>query len=261
MNTWNFRIAFLALTLWFTIGAEQLALAEAANAKTHRLAQKDKTPKAKAAARGKNATTDAKKTEEKKPEAKADDEQPVKKNSTENRKGKTAVVLAEIGLVDLLHSGVGAQVGYFLSPKLMLEADYLHASFSFLGYQSNVNVATVRTKLFVGNSFYVQGGLGIRNLESVDDSLSLFGTDSYNSTFTSSYLVGEIGIGNRWQFSAFTIGCDWVGYLVPVAKLSSSEKFSGTVSETTKADDRQTFDKQSENGNLLLVRFHLGWAF
>lgn len=263
MNFQWFRLSALALALWFTCGGDPIALADAPkskDAKTHRLAQKDKNAaKQKAGKRGKN--NDGKNSDGEDKKSDTADNVPVKKNSSDNRQGKKGVVLAEIGLIDVVHFGSGIQVGYFLTPRLMLEADYMQASFSLFGYESKVNVATARTKWFVGNSFYVQGGAGLRQLSAVDDVSAFIGTDSYRTSFASSYLVGEVGIGNRWQFDSFTIGCDWVGYLVPLAKLSSSESFSGNESEATKDDDRKNFTSQSENGNLLLVRFHLGWAF
>jgi hypothetical protein len=122
----------------------------------------------------------------------------------------------------------------------------------------------VRLKWFLGNSFYLQGGAGLRQMQATDSSVffsSLVVADTYKSTFSSSYAIGEIGLGNRWQFSNFTIGCDWVGYAVPLAKLSSSESFTGPITESQKASDRDNFDKRSSEGNLMLLRFHLGVSF
>ena len=189
---------------------------------------------------------------------------PAPHDSAFNRKNKKVVILGEIGLVNLLNAGYGAEVGYYLTPNRVLEADFLQSSFAFLGTESKINLATARFKWFLNNSFYLQFGAGIRQMEAIDDSSyfsTAFNLESYSSKFSAVHGIAEVGLGNRWQFSSFTIGCDWVGYVVPLAKLSSSESFSGAVSDDQKTKDRSNFEKEAGAGNLLLLRLHLGMSF
>lgn len=198
-----------------------------------------------------------------KAEDKKNPEEPPKRlRSEDNRQGKEFTVLGEVGLIDVVHSGTGIQAGYFVSPRLLAEADYFSAQFSFLGYKSDVTLATARAKYFFANSFYAQAGLGMRSLDLQDTGDAIFATGKDESTkFHATSLVGEVGIGNRWQWSGFTMGCDWVGYVQPVAQLGESESFGSDVSEESKAADRQDYEEARKKGNTMLVRFALGWSF
>ncbi len=182
-------------------------------------------------------------------------------NSDENRGNKDLTIVGEFGLVlgDMVNSGPGIHIGYFASPRIVVEVDYFSASGknSDTGESSEISLATIRTKYFIGDSFFVNGGLGKRTLFQKD--LGLIETSSdRRREFQSTSIVGEVAIGNRWQWSRFTLGYDWIGYVMPFSQLRSSEKFGPTASEEFKARARVTQEKDSSAGNWLLLRLGIG---
>ncbi len=182
-------------------------------------------------------------------------------NSDETRRDNDLTIVGEFGLLlgDLVNSGPGIHIGYFASPRTVVEVDYFSTSGSYLytGKFSEITLATIRTKYFIGNSFFVNGGLGKRTLFQKD--LGLIQTSSdRRREFQATSIVGEIAIGNRWQWSHFTLVCDWIGYVMPLAQLRSTDKFGPTASEGFKADARLTQESDSRAGNLLLLRLGIG---
>jgi len=75
-------------------------------------------------------------------------------------------------------------------------------------------------------------------------------------------MVGELGLGNRWQIGKFTIGCDWVGVILPISSstTTSSTKNSSLGLWSTDSD----FDVEAsevERNNLVLTKVQLGFSF
>jgi hypothetical protein len=169
--------------------------------------------------------------------------------------------------------GSGATVGLITGDNLIFEASYMRASFSiFNAWKSEQTLYMARARWFTGNSFNLAAGIGLRKSlhssrpilftssdseTSPSDTLSLAdSTDDYE--IRADHLVGELSIGNRWQFSAFTIGCDWIGFASPIRELSFKETaYNGQVSES----DRNSSTADLNSSSLILTRFHLGFSF
>lgn len=183
--------------------------------------------------------------------------------STRARASTDFMVVGEIALLDFLHAGQGAEVGYFLSPDTLLEVGAMHATFEFFDFKSTQTLLTVDWHHFVGNSFYVFAGAGMRMMEATSSDFVLSSSsEEYVSTHANTSVVAQGGIGNRWQWdSGFTLGCDWVGYAYPVAELSRSSSYEGEPSEEEQAESQADFDARATAGTLVAVRFHLGFAF
>jgi hypothetical protein len=82
--------------------------------------------------------------------------------SAANRAGKMAYVGAEVvGLT--LFPGQGVRAGYFVNQDLIAELSYAFAGFETSGFELNKSLIEVKGKYFLGNSFYVDGGLAIEN--------------------------------------------------------------------------------------------------
>lgn len=217
------------------------------------------------------------------PSKRGDTPPPRRLTSEENRRRLRAAVMGEIGLFDLIHFGVGIRGMMYITPKLAIDATYSRASFALFGYESTYDLASTHAKWFFGNSFYLTGGAGISrfaasstrttfttvggNEDSDSDSfVAVEETESYDNTS----LVAELGIGNHWQFSSFTLGCDWAGAVVPIATLSETsdpEESESTETASEDADDLDASDDSSDmkasatSTKLNFVRFYLGWAF
>lgn len=186
-------------------------------------------------------------------------------SSADNRRHTKFFAAGEIGLVDVLNGGKGVQGGYYLSPNMVAELSYLTSEFSFLIFKRQIDFITGRVKFFFGNSFYLNGGLGIRTTTATSTQFKVFSgsvSGDVESTMSSTQLILEFGLGNRWQMgSGFIIGCDWVGYTMPITELSNSEKISSNARQEDKEDIRDDFKTSTSSGNTNLVRFYLGWAF
>lgn len=128
-------------------------------------------------------------------------------------------------------------------------------------YRTNTFSLGAHYKLFRGNSFYVKGGADLRKLERIYTYKDSFdGTTTSRWDFTGESLALSFQIGNHWQLNQISIGCDWIGYTLPVASRISAENFqSGSESERRwMKEDQDIFVK---TGQLNLLRFYVGASF
>ena len=189
-----------------------------------------------------------------------------------------ASVLGEVGLIDFLGFGVGGRVSMILSPALTIEAGYLYSQFALFGYSREAALLSARAKWFLGNSFYLTGGAGYRDNTVSERNVEYDDANRVSipsvRAHTQEAITAELGIGNQWQFSGFTIGCDWVGLSQPVATLSSEVTVDGEPESISLIQDNSSAAKQEEaeknrremdtqvgSGSVQLVRFYLGWSF
>ena len=89
----------------------------------------------------------------------------------------------------------------------------------------NTDLATLSLRSFVGNSFNLKAGFGIRRIDTLvwspdpqlgaslaaDEDLIIFQDSKGDAVF-------NFSIGNNWQFDIFQIGFDWVGITAPLSK-------------------------------------------
>ena len=191
-------------------------------------------------------------------------------SSRANRGRNKMIVLGEIGLVNVLNFGVGAAAGALIGKNLALEGEIFHSDFQFLSLKTSIDFAMARLRWFVGNSFYLGFGGGGRMMKFASTSYYFNSTvgsgstsDNYTMTVSSTDLVGEFSIGNRWQWHSFTLGCDWVGVAFPIASISYQEP---TVADNDPNKEAKDTDiKNSRNSvkgsSMNFVRLHLGFAF
>jgi hypothetical protein len=188
---------------------------------------------------------------------------PVKEKfgSMKNRKDKRAYIAAEIGLT--IMPITGAKVGFFVSPQMLLEAGYYQGKAGVLGYDYQKKFMDLRIKWFVANSFYVVGGFGMEQWYveypvNTTDSTTLFSNEIMTAEATNTGL--EIHIGNQWQFSSFTLGCDWAGFFLAASSnisFSDNDKFDPDSKENAEKKIKKDIGGSSPH----FVRFYLGWAF
>jgi hypothetical protein len=188
-----------------------------------------------------------------------DREQEQMPRSMRYRSSKKFSVLAEIGLVNILGFGSGVVGGYFLNPQQMVEGELFAASFGFMeeGFKSVTILG--RGRWFLGNSFNLSAGAGLRQYSVVNS--SWLSSANRKSNFSASEIAIDGQLGNRWQIGAFTIGCDWVGFMTALATLSTSESHEDGVSESDKESRRSSFDDRRKSLMLYLTRFQIGAAF
>lgn len=74
--------------------------------------------------------------------------------------------------------------------------------------------------------------------------------------------VLDLAIGNKWQWSNFTLGCDWIGVMVPIAQISKKDDLTddGSLSRSDQ-NHKDTANELAKVTNLQFLRFYLGVAF
>ena len=125
----------------------------------------------------------------------------------------------------------------------------------------------VTGRYFFGNSFNLTSGLGYRTASinytiSVASSLSNINIDGKLEIQS---IVVPLFIGNRWSWkSGFSLGCDWIGIMVPVTG-SSKGSVSGTLSSSDASSINDEFvalgNSLAKQASATLLLTTLSWAF
>lgn len=157
----------------------------------------------------------------------------------------------------------GLSVGYFLNRNMIIQAEFMTGkidSDTFVDATSLGSIDVkgrsigVHFKHFVGNSFYYRAGLDLRSVEyRYSDSSGGLGRFDGKSS------AGTFNIGNQWQWSNFTLGCDWIGISVPLSHSYDNEAYTtGTYYDQEFNNDKELL---TEDSNLNILRFYLGASF
>lgn len=97
------------------------------------------------------------------------------------------------------------ELGYFLRPNQVLVLELTQASYK--------RSAALRLRSFVGNSFYLGGGLGYADEQSQSKERTDEQTGMRYRHTTEQHGYGlDAVLGNQWQWDRFTIGCDWTSW-------------------------------------------------
>ena len=159
-------------------------------------------------------------------------------------------------------NGTGLIYNYFFSRNDLLVLEYLTDAFS--NYSSrHYNIKTssfgVHYKKFTGNSFYFRVGLDQRFIDYNYNSIFL--TPPESSAFKGTSTMLSFAIGNQWQWSNWSLGCDWIGTALPLLKSSSNESYSITsdnLARTNMELDQKIF---ATGSTPYALRFYAGYNF
>lgn len=186
----------------------------------------------------------------------------VSQTSFANRSGKMAQIYFESGLNPAPFPSAGLGGSFFLSPDLLIDGSYVSGGISIDDVEVSWSMLEVRGKFFLGNSFYLTGGLGQRTFK--------FDTSVLNATLGGSNIALEaeasslgftFALGNQWHWDGFTLGCDWFGMFQVLSASGDSELTNASADPAELADLNDTIEKLSQTGNSQLLRLYLGWAF
>lgn len=194
-----------------------------------------------------------------------------RRTSSDDRERSRGLLLAEVGMANSPVVTGAATVGVFLSRNQLVEASYASGVKVDDSSRYSVDLALVRLKSFIGNSFYLNFGAGARRTEAeavsgYDRTLGLTELDLQDQT-SATHLVGEFSLGNRWQFGNFTMGCDWIGIAMPFYEISRREELDKGYAKRGAYDDDEVDEERKdrkefvEGSGLELLRFSLGVAF
>lgn len=114
-------------------------------------------------------------------------------------------------------------------------------------------------KHFSGNSFYFRVGADYRTLKYKSTFTNLDQSRDITS-FDGDSVAMNLQIGNQWQWESFTLGCDWVGYSLPVTSTIKNMQVVSS-SDYEKKWAKEDADMYITKGNLNLLRFYMGASF
>lgn len=170
--------------------------------------------------------------------------------STAIRNKSTIGIGAKAGLFMSLVPGVGAEVPFNFGGNLQIVGSYMtgslnlkpafessmtaadKASVAVKEFELSGNIAAVQARYFIGNSFYIAGGLGQRQMDVTFHLATSADETNYAKTNVGvASTVGIIDIGNQWNFdSGVYLGFDWLGYVSPFSsKATTSTETGGAV--------------------------------
>ena len=200
--------------------------------------------------------------------------------SRANRANKSIMIaLQPIGFGPIPSLTNALIVGYFLEPDLVLQLEVANGfrinytaveagkdengsgtSSSSTGWEVEykANSAGLYAKYFVGNSFYVKGGVDYRNVVQKDIYYTTLSQRAYE--FNGNALALAFAFGNQFQFSYFTLGFDIAGYVVPVSN-SVTETFPAGATAYGERRSRDAQDAYLKQPSAILGRFYLGASF
>jgi hypothetical protein len=128
---------------------------------------------------------------------------------------------------------------------------------------TTINQVGVHYKRFTGNSFYFRTGVDYSQVDyKYDLRSSLYDDNMFMSRFKGTSFVGSFVIGNQWQWDNFTLGCDWIGYAVPVM-YSISDEVKPTLTDSSYEIREYENDQKRyvSDNSAVLLRFYLGASF
>lgn len=160
----------------------------------------------------------------------------------------------------------GVSAGYFLNSDLMITTGFLigQGFYTGTGYQHESMASqtfSLGLKKFLGNTFYGKGSLSHSKIDYHYSSTgSWLGTSGdTDRRLEGTMIAGSFVIGNQWQWSGFTLGCDWAGFSIPITSNVTRDQVTGSygVASDTDSARREIFsDIRYE-----LVNFYLGASF
>ncbi len=173
--------------------------------------------------------------------------------------------------------GYGAGYSYSLRPNIKILAEFVYSFADYSGDFKDQFVEmeklslsgqdlTLKTQYYVWNSLYLSGGFGYRALQIESRARSLIFDLSAEGKMSSSSFVTQFGIGNQWVISdRFTLGCQWLGFTVPIASTSES-KLNANFEENpqfaeTKNDLEKLSKKMGRMTTAQLLMFNAGIIF
>ena len=146
----------------------------------------------------------------------AEKEKPKRPTSAEERESKryTGDVQPITLFVGSLHSGTtqGVSAGRLVQPDLIARVTLRGGSSCTSERCAYVErTFSITAQKFVGNSFFIEPGLGIqRNIYHPEDDNAFSGDKrEYHFTYTVENWGPVFAIGNQWQWGAFTLGARW----------------------------------------------------
>lgn len=188
-------------------------------------------------------------------------------SSAFNRMNKNfSLTYMAFGIGPSRSGSIGLTLGVFLDRNSEIDFEVISGRpaysnwFSWSEYDIKTNSAGIHYKYFVGNSFYFRLGADYRTVDYRYTSRDIFsGSTLSENKFKGDSVTATILIGNQWQWENFTLGCDWIGVVLPITSRVQSESVEGPSPDSRYLEDDK--DWLLKNTMTMGLRFYLGASF
>lgn len=179
--------------------------------------------------------------------------------SVDHRVDKKVFIAAE-PYGRLPSAGFGGRIGYFITPDSLVGVNYSTGSLSLNDAAYDSMLFELTYKRFFTNSIYIDAGIANEAVDvkyKVVDATNSFARVESKAEIKRSGVV--LHIGNQWQWSTFTLGCDWLGHHLPITK---DESFSPATDGDPGDEARQKRGVQkATKSTLQIIRAYIGISF
>lgn len=157
----------------------------------------------------------------------------------------------------VVSGGLGA--GFYIDHNSLIEAQFSNGTLHYLFFDIEATTFEITYKHFFSNSFYTRVGAAYRRIL-LSNAWFFFSSQTIGEIGSVDSLAADIAIGNQWQWDSFTLGCDWIGYMAPVAILNRSFDPHGATGSDLKDLDK-AWDDLANVGSYQFLRLYLGMSF
>ena len=190
-------------------------------------------------------------------------------DSAKNRSDKHALIMWEVPLTytPRLGPGLGMIAGLFWSDNGIIEGYYNKTSYSeYFGalFDTSTKLETdevvygARLKQFFGNSFHMDVGVEKKAYRSLYRVVG--DTDNRHVDYSVTATGPTFAIGHQWQWSYFTLGCDWLRVFKPT-KYERTTLSVGKDIDAAKQTETDDMIRSRTNALDMSIRMYLGLAF
>jgi hypothetical protein len=154
----------------------------------------------------------------------------------------------------------GAALGYALSPELLVELNYASGERDQLLATDSAELILLRLRWLFGSLTQLNAGLGQRTLGTRYTVRTTDGGDTRVET-TMKVAAAELSFGSRLDLGPLRVTCDWLGVVVPVARLAYKDGFPDDADPAEKEANEDQFGKIENVPTLEFVRLGAGVTF
>ncbi len=185
-------------------------------------------------------------------------------SSEYNRMDKSIMLTGQVaGAAVAPVPSFGANFGVFLDRSTILQVEGTMGSTNLSFADVDAYTGGANLKFFTGNSFYFKGGATYRHVSVYNFACSTCEANYKSDLGSVDSVAIEAAIGNQWQWSHFTVGCDWVGLMLPIstAQVENNYKDDPKLSAEAKEDIDRGWKLIGAANSISLLRLYIGASF
>lgn len=155
--------------------------------------------------------------------------------------------------------------GYYIGTSLLIEGSY--GQTSRINIDLDSKIYGVRLRSSFGGSFYTSVGLARQTFtfateETYTNILIADEPRLWRYEAEAARTVLDLSVGNRWDYRYFSVGCDWVGVLVPLQKGKIKIQMQGVAENIKDQQDAQSdMQKFIDDTDLQVLHLYVGTTF